>query len=101
MFRRIVETPETIAFTFDGRPLRAAPGDSVAAALLRAGVDTFRTSVVGGEPRGPHCLMGVCFDCLVSIDGVPNRQSCQVDVAEGMVVESQQGARSVAWKEIP
>ena len=100
MFRRIVETPETLAFTFDGRPLRAAPGDSVAAALLRAGVDAFRTSVVGGEPRGPHCLMGVCFDCLVTIDGVPNRQSCQVDVAEGMRVESQQGARTVAWEEV-
>ncbi len=100
MFRRIVETPETIAFTFDDRPLRAAPGDSVAAALLRAGVDTFRTSVVGGEPRGPHCLMGVCFDCLVTIDGVPNRQSCQVEVAEGMLVESQHGARTVAWGEV-
>lgn len=100
MFRRIVEIPETLAFTFDGRPLRAAPGDSVAAALLRAGVDAFRTSVVGGEPRGPHCLMGVCFDCLVTIDGVPNRQSCQVDVAEGMRVESQRGARTVAWEEV-
>ena len=99
MFRRIVDTQETLSFTFDGRPLRAAPGDSVAAALLRAGVDTFRTSVVGGEPRGPHCLMGVCFDCLVTIDGVPNRQSCQVQVVEGMVVTSQHGAGSVLWEE--
>ena len=100
MFRRIVETPETIAFSFDGRPMRAAPGDSVAAALLRAGVYTFRTSVVGGEPRGPHCLMGVCFDCQVTIDGVPNRQSCQVDVAEGMAVQSQHGARTVNGEEV-
>jgi predicted molibdopterin-dependent oxidoreductase YjgC len=96
VFRRIFEPGETLSFSFDGRVLHAAPGDSVAAALLLAGVDRFRTSVVGGEPRGPHCLMGVCFDCLVTIDGVPNRQSCQVDVAEGMVVESQHGARAVA-----
>jgi D-hydroxyproline dehydrogenase subunit gamma len=100
MFRRVVDTPETVAFTFDGRPLRAAPGDSVAAALLRAGVDAFRASVVGGSPRGPHCLMGICFDCLVTIDGVPNRQGCQVEVAEGMVVASQRGARTVPWEEV-
>jgi hypothetical protein len=101
MFRRIVDVPETVGFTFDGRPLRAAPGDSVAAALLRAGVDTFRASVASGSPRGPHCLMGVCFDCLVSIDGVPNRQSCLVEVAEGMEVASQHGARTVPWEEVP
>ncbi len=99
MFRRIYEPGQTVRFSFDGRVLQAAPGDSVAAALLQAGVDRFRASVVGGEPRGPHCLMGVCFECLVTIDGVPNRQSCQVPVAEGMVVESQHGARAVGGRE--
>jgi D-hydroxyproline dehydrogenase subunit gamma len=93
MFRRIIEPRQTLAFTFDGESLQAAPGDSVAAALLAAGKLAFRTSVVGGEPRGPHCLMGVCFDCLVSIDGIANRQSCLVAVAEGMDVRSQRGAR--------
>lgn len=95
MFRRIVEISETLAFTFDGQPLRAAPGDSVAAALLRSGVVAFRTSVVSGENRGPYCLMGGCFDCLVTIDGISDRQSCQIEVAEGMVVESQHGARTL------
>jgi predicted molibdopterin-dependent oxidoreductase YjgC len=99
VFRRIYEPGQTLSFSFDGRLLRAAPGDSVAAALLQAGVDRFRTSVVGGEPRGPHCMMGVCFDCLVTIDGVPNRQSCQVQAAEGMVVESQHGPRAIGGKE--
>lgn len=97
MFRRTREaltvTGETLAFSFDGRPFQAAPGDSVAAALLRGGVRVFRTSVVGGEPRGPHCLMGACFECLVNIDGVANRQSCLVPVVQGMVVRSQQGPR--------
>jgi predicted molibdopterin-dependent oxidoreductase YjgC len=101
VFLRIIEPRETLTFTFDGRPIQAAPGESVAAALLQAGVRVFRTSVPGGEPRGPHCLMGICFDCLVTIDGVPNRQSCQVDAAAGMVVESQHGARAVEWGERP
>ena len=101
MFRRIIEPRETLTFTFDGRPVQAAPGDSVAAALLQAGVRVFRTSVPGGEPRGPHCLMGICFDCLVTIDGIANRQSCLVDAAEGMVVESQHGPRTVPGGETP
>ena len=69
--------------------------DSVAAALLLNGVRTCRTSVVGGEPRAPYCLMGVCFDCLVTIDGVGNRQGCQVRVADGMRVETQHGKREI------
>jgi hypothetical protein len=89
VFRRIVEIPETLTFTFDGRPMRATAVDSVATALHWAGVNTFRTTVVSREPRGPPCSMGVCFDCLVTIDDVANIQGCQVNVTEGMEVESQ------------
>ena len=99
MFRRIIEPRETLTFTFDGQPIQAAHGDSVAEALLQAGVRAFRASVPGGEPRGPHCLMGICFDCLVTIDGVANRQSCLVHAAEGMVVKSQYGARVVEGRD--
>jgi predicted molibdopterin-dependent oxidoreductase YjgC len=95
VFRKLIESQEAVAFTFDGRPLTAARGDSVAAALLAAGIVTFRHSVVGGQPRAPYCMMGVCFDCLLTIDGVANRQSCQVEVAEGMVVRSQHGPRVI------
>ncbi len=95
MFRKLIEPQETVAFTFDGMSIRAARGDSVAAALLTAGVGAFRHNVAGGEPRAPYCMMGVCFDCLVTIDGTANRQSCQVEVAEGMVVQSQLGPRVV------
>lgn len=95
MFHKLIEPQETLAFTFDGKPLKAARGDSVAAALLAAGIIAFRHSAVGGEPRAPYCMMGICFDCLVTIDGIANRQSCQVDVAEGMVVQSQHGPRVI------
>jgi len=95
LFRKIIEPRAPLAFTFDGRPCSAAPGDSVAAALLRAGIGAFRTSAPGGRPRGPHCLMGACFDCLVTIDGIANRQGCMVEVAEGMAVQSQHGLRGL------
>ncbi|MDR3669826.1 MAG: (2Fe-2S)-binding protein [Holophaga sp.] len=95
MFHKLIEPQESLTFTFDGKPLAAAPGDSVAAALLAAGVVAFRHSAVGGEPRAPYCLMGICFDCLVTIDGIANQQSCQVDVAQGMTVQSQHGLRVV------
>jgi predicted molibdopterin-dependent oxidoreductase YjgC len=95
VFRRLIEPEDTLAFTFDGKPLEAARGDSVAAALLAAGVGVFRHSAPGGEPRAPYCMMGICFDCLVTIDGTANRQSCQIEVAEGMVVQSQHGPRVV------
>ncbi|RZV48935.1 MAG: (2Fe-2S)-binding protein, partial [Pseudomonadales bacterium] len=45
-----------------------------------------------GKPRAPYCMMGVCFECLVEIDGVPNCQSCRVSVKEGMQICRQQGA---------
>ena len=85
-----------IGFTFEGRALAAAPGDSVAAALLAAGVVDFRDTAVTGTARGPFCMMGACFDCLVDIDGVPNRQACMVQVAEGMQVRRMRGRRPVA-----
>ena len=62
----------------------ARAGDTVAAALLAAGLDHCRTTPVSGAPRAPYCMMGVCFECLVTIDGVGNRQGCLVPVREGM-----------------
>jgi predicted molibdopterin-dependent oxidoreductase YjgC len=96
MFRRFDDGGSPIAFTFEGEPLTGQAGDSVAAALLAAGMREFRTTPVSAAPRGPWCMMGVCFDCLVEIDGVPNRQACMIPLAEGMRVSRQLGARSLA-----
>jgi len=94
MFRRAPDRIENlVTFTFDGQPIRAAAGDSVAAALLAAGIRVCRTTPVSGAARGPYCMMGVCFECLVRIDGVGNRQGCLVPVQDGMRVETQQGSR--------
>jgi predicted molibdopterin-dependent oxidoreductase YjgC len=85
----------TVGVTIDGRPYTARAGDSVAAALLAAGAAHCRTTPVSGAPRAPFCMMGVCFDCLVTIDGVGNRQGCLVRVRDGMKVELQRGKREV------
>jgi D-hydroxyproline dehydrogenase subunit gamma len=94
MFRRLVE-PEraSVRLMVDGRAITAAPRDSVAAALLAAGMVACRTTPVSATPRAPYCMMGICFECLVTIDGVGSRQACLTRVREGMVVEMQQGKR--------
>lgn len=94
MFRRL-EADATLTMTFEGRTLTARAGESVAAALLAAGITSCRETPKSGAPRGPYCMMGACFDCLVVIDGVPNRQACMVPVADGMVVERQHGAAAL------
>ena len=76
---------ETVTITADGRPLAVAGDVSVAAALLDADALAFRASV-RGEPRAPLCGMGICYECRVTIDGVPHRRACLVTVADGMTV---------------
>ena len=93
MFKRLAEAGAPVAITVDGKTVTARAGDTVAAALLASGIDHCRTTPVSGAPRAPYCLMGVCFDCLVTIDGVGSRQGCLVPVRQGMRVETQQGKR--------
>jgi predicted molibdopterin-dependent oxidoreductase YjgC len=93
MFKRLGDAGAAVTLKVDGKPIRARSGDTVAAALLAAGIDHCRTTPVTGAPRAPYCLMGVCFDCLVTIDGVGSRQGCLVPVREGMTVETQLGRR--------
>jgi hypothetical protein len=71
----------------DGRAVEAEESRTVAVVLLDAGAFRFRTSV-GGEPRGPLCAMGICFECRVTIDGVPHRRACLERCAPGMKVET-------------
>jgi predicted molibdopterin-dependent oxidoreductase YjgC len=100
MFKRLVEAERQAAdapvrITVDGLEVACRAGDSVAAALFASGRDACRDTVVNDVPRGPYCMMGVCYDCLVTIDGRPNRQACMTQVEQGMKVERQRGAREV------
>jgi len=82
----------TLRLTFDGQPVVARPGDTVAAALIAAGIHAWREAPRTGALRGPFCMMGACYDCMVVIDGQPNRQACMTAVADGMVVTLQKGS---------
>ena len=97
MFQRLPSETRaaTVTIVVDGRPVEASASDTVAAAMLAAGIDQCRTTPVSGAPRAPYCMMGVCFDCLVTIDGVGNRQGCLVRVCEGMRVDQQRGKREL------
>lgn len=94
MFRARPEArPATIPVVVEGAEILVPEGASAAAAVLLAGLPAIRETPVTGSPRLPLCQMGVCFDCLATIDGVPNRQACMVPVAPGMRIERQHGAR--------
>jgi sarcosine oxidase subunit alpha len=93
MLRRLPDVNrEIISFSFDGQTVGAMRGDSVATALLAAGLTVCRTTAISGAPRAPYCLMGICFECLVTIDGMTSRQACLTPVTDGMRVETQRGA---------
>jgi predicted molibdopterin-dependent oxidoreductase YjgC len=79
------------SFDFDGREVPFRPGQSVGAALTAAGVRSWRTTRVAGRPRGLFCGIGVCFDCLVVVDGRPNERACLVPADAGMSVATQEG----------
>lgn len=87
--------PAPVAVIVEGRLVRLPVGASAAAAVLAAGFSSIRETPITGAERAPYCMIGVCFDCLAEIDGVPNRQSCMVEVRAGMRIRRQLRARQV------
>jgi sarcosine oxidase subunit alpha len=79
--------PDLVTLFVDGQRIQMPVGSTVSAAILTAGGTQFRTSVTG-EPRGPLCGMGVCFECRVIIDGQLHRRTCMVVAQAGMTVET-------------
>lgn len=80
-------TARPVTITVDGIVMRVASGITVAAALLDTGTHAFRRSP-HGDARAPLCGMGICFECRVTIDGVPHRRACLEVVADGMMVRT-------------
>jgi len=98
MFRRLSETTgDQVTVLIEGREVRVPAGATVAAAVLVSNLGHTRTSPISGAPRGPLCMMGLCFECLMEIDGVPNRQACQVRATEGMRIRRQRGVARKDW----
>jgi D-hydroxyproline dehydrogenase subunit gamma len=78
---------EMITLSVNGKSVTVAEGSAVSAAVMRAGVESFRRSVTG-EKRAPLCGMGICFECRVSIDGQAHCRSCQIPCENGMDVRT-------------
>jgi sarcosine oxidase subunit alpha len=78
---------KTVRILIDGETVETPEGSTVAAALFNIGALRFRRSVFG-EPRGPICAMGICFECRVTIDGVAHRRACMEICRDGMEVRT-------------
>jgi predicted molibdopterin-dependent oxidoreductase YjgC len=94
MFRKldpdgVATRPVTISV--DGVAMAVEDGEPIAAVLLRVPPFTTRASPVGGTARAPYCMMGVCFECLVEIDGETSIRSCMTRARHGMEVHRQAG----------
>lgn len=83
-----------VRFHFEGEVVTARADASLASALL-AHSGAFTRQTAGGAGRAAHCMMGVCFDCLVEVDGTPNVQACMEPVRGGMNVRRQIGLRAL------
>lgn len=77
---------EAFDISVNGVLHQAFPGETVAGALLAAGINVFRRTEESGRERGQFCGMGVCYDCLVDVDGHASRRACMTAVAPGMTV---------------
>lgn len=85
-FRPLDPGAAQLSYTVDGVPARAPAGCSIAGALLLAGYRAIRRAPADGTPRAPYCMMGACHECLATVDGVPDCQTCLVPLRDGMQV---------------
>ncbi|MEN8763440.1 MAG: (2Fe-2S)-binding protein [Thiogranum sp.] len=92
MFKRLDNSTQgRVNVTINGQPVQVPEGETVAAVVLVLDLPYTRTTPVSGAPRAPFCLMGVCYECLMVIDGKANQRACMEQVREGMRIECQQG----------
>lgn len=96
MFKRR-SSGTTITFTLDGKPIQACEGDSIAAAILASDEPHTRKSLISSTPRTPYCMMGVCFECLVEVDGIGYQQACMLPVCEGLTVRRHAITQQAHW----
>lgn len=96
-----------MTFYYEGQPVEAYEGESVAVALYAAGFDSLSWSSSLARPRGLFCMIGKCSSCFMIVNGVPNVKTCKEPVREGMRVERQRGwaspvaSESVELSELP
>src|SRR5262245_22433282 len=94
-----IDRGRALTLLVDGGAVAAFEGESIAAALAAAGHRLTRWTERTGEPRGYFCGMGVCQDCLITVDGRPNVRACMTPVRDRLRVETQHGLG--AWPVTP
>jgi len=82
-----------VTFSFNGKPVVGVAGEPIAVALWAAGIKAVRTDLRSGEPRGMYCGVGHCYECRVTVNGVPNVRSCLEPVRPGLVVSGEESAQ--------
>jgi predicted molibdopterin-dependent oxidoreductase YjgC len=75
----------------DGQFIQAYAGETIATAIMASGQRTLRWTIKRDEPRSVYCGIGICYDCLVTVDGVPNQRACMTLAKPGLVVTRQRG----------
>lgn len=85
----------TLGVEIDGRLMNVPTDSSVAAAMMMAGVQGFGTRPLSAAARAPYCMMGLCFECVVDIDGVPGQQACLTTVRAGMRIHTRGAATTL------
>jgi sarcosine oxidase subunit alpha len=82
-----IERKEQVTLSVNGSNVPAYKGETVLAALIAAGYKSLKKSSLKGDPRSALCGMGVCFECIVTVNGIPNIRSCMTEVENRMKVE--------------
>lgn len=96
-FKRLtINDKAEITVFVEGQPIKVSANDTAATALLLSGLHFNRSTPISGSKRAPYCMMGVCFECLIEVDGLENVQGCMLQVAEGMQIKRQHQARRLA-----
>lgn len=93
MFKQLPNNDiENVEVILNRKKISVPKGTSVAAMALAQGLRVTRTTAIAKSPRAPFCMMGVCYDCLMIIDGKANQRACVTLVKDGMQIEVQHGA---------
>ncbi|MGO3455584.1 MAG: (2Fe-2S)-binding protein [Marinomonadaceae bacterium] len=97
MFNALYQTPDRklVPVKLNDIDIFLPEGMTIAAALLQVGIRSTRNSKISGDSRAPYCMMGICYECLIEINGIPNQQSCMKEVVKGMTILTSQQSLNI------
>jgi predicted molibdopterin-dependent oxidoreductase YjgC len=97
----VIDDRDAVSITIDGHDVLCRDGDTVAAVVMLHATRPYRHGILSGSARAPFCMMGICFECLIEIDGVPNQQGCLRRVEPGMRIRRQVGIATASSERKP